>query len=101
MKPNDSRFERAAGADVWPGRPLSTALGLPVLLLSPLWRAPFTPENCDVAEIILESPLRAFDVDTVVRCDAQSGFALIRSWHLLLLIRIVPIVSGASNQSQS
>src|SRR5262245_66205717 len=42
-----------------------------------------------------------FRVDTVVRCDAQSGFALIRSWHLLLLIRIVPIVSGASNQSQS
>ena len=40
-------------------------------------------------------PLRAFDVDTVVRCNAQSGFARIRSWHLLLPIRIAPEVSGA------
>jgi hypothetical protein len=53
------------------------------------------PENCHLAEIILGFPLRAFDVDAVVRCDAQSGFARILIWHFLLLIRIVLIVSGA------
>jgi hypothetical protein len=73
----------------------SSALGLPVLLFRQLWQAPFTPENCRIAEIILELPIREFDVDTVVRCGAQSGFAQIRSWRLLLLIRIVLIVSGA------
>jgi hypothetical protein len=38
--------------------------------------------------------LLAFDVDTIVQCGAQSGFARIRFWRLLLLIRIVLIVSG-------
>ena len=84
MKLNDSRFERAVGADTWPGRTLSTALGLPVLLFRPLWQTPFTPENCHIAEIILELPLRAFDVDAVVRYGSQSGFARIRIWHLFI-----------------
>ena len=94
MNPNDLRFERAVGADTWPGLTLSTALGLPVLLFRPLWQTPFSPENCKIAEIILELTLRAFDVDTVVWRGAQFGFARIRIWRLLLLIRIVLIVSG-------
>jgi hypothetical protein len=67
---------------------------LPALLFRPIWQAPFTPENCHIAEIILNA-LRVLDVDTVVRCGAQSGCAGIRSWHLLLLIRIGPIVIRA------
>jgi hypothetical protein len=46
-------------------------------------------------KLFVEFPLQAFDVDTFIRCGAQFGFARIRSWHLLLLIRIVLIVSGA------
>jgi hypothetical protein len=64
-------------------------------MFCPLWQTPFTPENCHIAKIILELFLRAFNVDTFVRCGAQFGFANIRTWRLLLLIRIVLIVSGA------
>jgi len=66
----------------------------PVLLFRPLWQTPFTPENCHIAEIILDLTLRAYDVDTVVRRDAQFSFAGIRSWHLLFLIPIFLLVSG-------
>jgi hypothetical protein len=76
MKSNDSRFERAVGVDTWPGRTLSTALGPPVLLFRPLWQTPFTRENRQIEEIILELPLRAFDVDTVVWRGAQFGFGV-------------------------
>jgi hypothetical protein len=58
-------------------------------------RVSFTPETCHIAEIILDLPLRAFDVDTFVRCGAQSGFARIQSQRLLLLIVGVLIISGA------
>ena|SRR5215510_1427596 len=46
-----------------------------------------------IAEIILELTLRAIDVDTVVKREAQSGLARIRSRLHLLPIRIVPAVS--------
>ena len=71
----------AVGADTRPGRTLSTPW-TSRFIVPPLWQAPFTPETCHIAEIILELPLLAFDIDTVVRCGAQSGFARIRSWHL-------------------
>jgi hypothetical protein len=58
-------------------------------------QTPITPENRHIAEIILELPLRAFDVDTLVLLGAQFGFVGIRSWHLLFLIPIIPLVSGA------
>jgi hypothetical protein len=50
-------------------------------MLKNYWQAPFTPESCRTVEIIFELPLRAFDVDTVIRRGAQSGFARIRIWH--------------------
>ena len=68
---------------------------LPALLFRLLWQTPFTPENRHIAEIILEFPLREFDVDTVVLGGAKFGFARIQIWHLLLLKRIILIVSGA------
>lgn len=50
--------QRAVGADTWPGRTLSTAPGLPVLLFRPLWQAQFASENCHIAENIF-SPRRS------------------------------------------
>jgi len=57
------------------------AEAFPVLLFRPLWQTPFTHENCHIEEIILELPLLAFDVDTVVGCGAQFSFPHIRSSH--------------------
>jgi hypothetical protein len=53
------------------------AQDLTLLLFHPLWQTPFTPENCHITEIILELHLMTSDVDTIVRCGAQSGFARI------------------------
>ncbi len=52
-------------------------------------------KNRHSVKIIWALSLREFNVDTFVKRDAQSDCARIRRWHLLLLIRIVPIVSGA------
>jgi len=43
------RFKRAAGADTWPSRTLTTALGLLVLLFRLLCQALFASENCHIA----------------------------------------------------
>jgi hypothetical protein len=64
-------------------------------LFGPLWQTPFTPENRQIAEIILELPNREFDVDTFVRRGAQFGFAASEAGIFALLLRIVLIVSGA------
>ena len=52
-------------------------------------------KNRYIVKIIWALSLRAFNVDTFIKRDAQSGCARIRSWHLLFLIRIVPIVREA------
>jgi hypothetical protein len=57
-----------------------TALGLPVLLFRPFWQTPYTPENCHIAEIILElSVVRQNPVTIDIVDFLQPGATLY--WH--------------------